>query len=155
MLIDTLDALARLDYPRYEVIVIDNNTRDPAIWQPVEAHCHKLGDRFRFFHVDPLSGYNRITSYNVCYTKLLRYQMEQGLLVNRQVFGNNPTGEQLYEDTMGIQGGSTPRLAVRADDSLRCPDASIHPAGEPFDVATGTCSPLVTTRPDSKNRWLP
>ncbi|MGD8619358.1 MAG: glycosyltransferase [Gammaproteobacteria bacterium] len=57
MLIDTLDALARLDYPRYEVVVIDNNTSDPAIWQPVEAHCRKLGDRFRFFHVDPLSGY--------------------------------------------------------------------------------------------------
>ncbi len=30
MLIETLDALARLDYPDFEVIVIDNNTRrDP------------------------------------------------------------------------------------------------------------------------------
>jgi len=57
MLIETLDALARLDYPRYEVVVIDNNTSDPAIWQPVEAHCSKLGERFRFFHVDPLAGY--------------------------------------------------------------------------------------------------
>jgi len=57
MLIETLDALARLDYPRYEVLVIDNNTKDPAVWQPVEAHCRKLGSRFRFFHVDPLSGY--------------------------------------------------------------------------------------------------
>ena len=57
MLIETLDALARLDYPRYEVVVIDNNTRDPAIWQPVEAYCRKLGERFRFFHVDPLAGY--------------------------------------------------------------------------------------------------
>ncbi len=57
MLIETLDALARLDYPRYEVVIIDNNTSDPAIWQPVAAHCRKLGDRFRFFHVDPLAGY--------------------------------------------------------------------------------------------------
>lgn len=57
MMIETLDALARLDYPRFEVIVIDNNTRDPAIWQPVEAHCAKLGPRFRFFHVDPLAGF--------------------------------------------------------------------------------------------------
>jgi cellulose synthase/poly-beta-1,6-N-acetylglucosamine synthase-like glycosyltransferase len=57
MLIETLDALARLDYPRYEVVVIDNNTRDPAMWEPVEAHCRKLGERFRFFHVDPLAGY--------------------------------------------------------------------------------------------------
>ncbi len=57
MLKETLDALAALDYPNYEVIVIDNNTKDPAVWQPVEAHCAKLGSRFRFFHVDPLSGF--------------------------------------------------------------------------------------------------
>ena len=57
MMIETLNALARLDYPRYEVIVIDNNTTDPEVWKPVEAHCRKLGERFRFFHVDPLSGY--------------------------------------------------------------------------------------------------
>jgi exo-beta-1,3-glucanase (GH17 family)/cellulose synthase/poly-beta-1,6-N-acetylglucosamine synthase-like glycosyltransferase len=57
MLIETLDALARLDYPRYEVIVIDNNTKDPAIWEPVETHCRMLGERFRFYHVDPLAGF--------------------------------------------------------------------------------------------------
>jgi exo-beta-1,3-glucanase (GH17 family)/cellulose synthase/poly-beta-1,6-N-acetylglucosamine synthase-like glycosyltransferase len=53
----TLDALARLDYPDYEVVVIDNNTKDPAVWQPVQAHCEALGARFRFFHVDPLAGF--------------------------------------------------------------------------------------------------
>ncbi|MDW7645823.1 MAG: glycosyltransferase [Desulfuromonadales bacterium] len=57
MVIETLDALAVLDYPRYEVLVIDNNTKDPAVWQPVEAHCAKLGPRFRFFHKSPLAGY--------------------------------------------------------------------------------------------------
>lgn len=57
MLIETLDAVAALDYPHYEVLVIDNNTRDPAVWQPVEAHCKKLGPRFRFFHKDPLPGF--------------------------------------------------------------------------------------------------
>ena len=57
MLVETLDALSRLDYPHYEVIVIDNNTRDPAVWQPVEAHCSTLGERFRFYHVDPLPGF--------------------------------------------------------------------------------------------------
>jgi exo-beta-1,3-glucanase (GH17 family)/cellulose synthase/poly-beta-1,6-N-acetylglucosamine synthase-like glycosyltransferase len=57
MVIETLDALARLDYPNFEVIVIDNNTKDQAVWQPVEFHCAKLGDRFRFFHVDPLAGF--------------------------------------------------------------------------------------------------
>lgn len=57
LLKQTLDALARLDYPDYEVLVIDNNTRDPAVWQPVEAHCARLGERFRFFHVAPLEGF--------------------------------------------------------------------------------------------------
>ncbi len=57
MLIETLEALARLDYPDYEVLVIDNNTRDPALWRPVEARCAALGPRFRFFHVDKLAGF--------------------------------------------------------------------------------------------------
>ena len=57
MLIETLDALARLDYPDFEVLVIDNNTRDEAVWRPVEAHCAQLGPRFRFFHVAPLAGF--------------------------------------------------------------------------------------------------
>jgi exo-beta-1,3-glucanase (GH17 family)/glycosyltransferase involved in cell wall biosynthesis len=57
MLIETLDALARLDYPDYEVLVIDNNTRDEQVWRPVQAHCAQLGARFRFFHVAPLAGF--------------------------------------------------------------------------------------------------
>lgn len=57
MMIDTLNALARLDYPNFEVLVIDNNTKDEAVWRPVEAHCERLGARFRFFHVCPLAGY--------------------------------------------------------------------------------------------------
>jgi cellulose synthase/poly-beta-1,6-N-acetylglucosamine synthase-like glycosyltransferase len=57
MLIETLDALARLDYPDFEVLLIDNNTRDEAVWRPVQAHCASLGARFRFFHVAPLAGF--------------------------------------------------------------------------------------------------
>jgi exo-beta-1,3-glucanase (GH17 family)/cellulose synthase/poly-beta-1,6-N-acetylglucosamine synthase-like glycosyltransferase len=57
MMIETLEALAALDYPHFEVLVIDNNTQDPAVWQPVEAHCAALGSRFRFFHKSPLAGY--------------------------------------------------------------------------------------------------
>ncbi len=57
MLIETLNALARLDYPNFEVIVVDNNTRDELVWRPVEAHCRSLGGRFRFFHVAPLAGF--------------------------------------------------------------------------------------------------
>lgn len=57
MMIETLNALAVLDYPAFEVIVIDNNTKDPAVWQPVEAHCKFLGPRFRFFHEGQLAGF--------------------------------------------------------------------------------------------------
>ncbi len=57
LLKETLDGLAALDYPRFEVLVIDNNTKDPAVWEPVRDYCEQLGPRFRFFHVDPLAGY--------------------------------------------------------------------------------------------------
>lgn len=57
MVIQTLDALARLDYANFEVLVIDNNTADEDLWRPVEAHCARLGARFRFFHLLPWPGY--------------------------------------------------------------------------------------------------
>ncbi|MBT5230331.1 MAG: glycosyltransferase [Methylococcales bacterium] len=57
MMIETIDALANLDYPDFEVIIMDNNTKDPAVWQPVQAYCDTLGPNFRFFHEDPLAGY--------------------------------------------------------------------------------------------------
>ncbi|MCL7462533.1 glycosyltransferase [Pseudomonas sp. NW5] len=57
MVKQTLDALSRLDYPDFEVLVIDNNTKDPAVWEPVQTHCETLGARFRFFHVAPLAGF--------------------------------------------------------------------------------------------------
>jgi exo-beta-1,3-glucanase (GH17 family)/cellulose synthase/poly-beta-1,6-N-acetylglucosamine synthase-like glycosyltransferase len=53
----TLDALARLDYAEYEVLVIDNNTSDPALWEPVADHCARLGPKFRFFHLGKWPGF--------------------------------------------------------------------------------------------------
>lgn len=57
MVKQTLDALANLDYPDFEVLIIDNNTKDPAVWEPVRDYCEELGSRFRFFHVAPLHGF--------------------------------------------------------------------------------------------------
>ena len=37
VVIATLDALARLRYPNFEVLVIDNNTKDPGLWRPVRS----------------------------------------------------------------------------------------------------------------------
>ncbi len=49
---NTLLALSRqtMTGADFEVIVIDNNTSDPALWRPVEAQCARLGPRFRFSH---------------------------------------------------------------------------------------------------------
>ena len=57
MVRQTLDALARLDYADYEVLVIDNNTMDPALWEPVADHCARLGPKFRFFHLGKWPGF--------------------------------------------------------------------------------------------------
>lgn len=57
MVIQTLDSLAALDYPDFEVLVVDNNTADEAVWMPVREHCEKLGARFRFFHLAPWPGF--------------------------------------------------------------------------------------------------
>lgn len=57
MVILTLDSLARLNYANFEVLVVDNNTRDERLWRPVEAHCAKLGPRFRFFHLPQWPGF--------------------------------------------------------------------------------------------------
>jgi len=53
----TLDALARLDYADFEVLVVDNNTSEPALWEPVAAHCAHLGPKFRFFHLGKWPGF--------------------------------------------------------------------------------------------------
>jgi cellulose synthase/poly-beta-1,6-N-acetylglucosamine synthase-like glycosyltransferase len=53
----TLWALARLDYPRefYQVFVVDNNTNDLAVWEPIEDLCEQLG--FVFLHLEQWPGY--------------------------------------------------------------------------------------------------
>jgi exo-beta-1,3-glucanase (GH17 family)/glycosyltransferase involved in cell wall biosynthesis len=57
MLKATLDAVARLDYPNFECVVVINNTPDPAFWRPIEDHCRTLGERFKFINEDNVSGY--------------------------------------------------------------------------------------------------
>ncbi|MGN6515763.1 MAG: glycosyltransferase family 2 protein [Rhizomicrobium sp.] len=57
MVMETIDALARLDYENFEVIVLDNNTPDRETWLPVESHCAALGSRFRFYHMDGVKGF--------------------------------------------------------------------------------------------------
>ncbi|SHN86453.1 glycosyltransferase [Bradyrhizobium erythrophlei] len=57
MLKATLDAIARLDYPNFECVVIINNTPDPAFWQPIQDHCRGLGERFKFINAEKVQGF--------------------------------------------------------------------------------------------------
>ena len=51
----TLLSLSTLDYPSYDVIVVDNNTSDTLLWMPIQDICAELG--FTFHHVEQLSGF--------------------------------------------------------------------------------------------------
>ena len=53
----TLEALNKVDYPNLEVLVMDNNTKDPAVWEPVKIDCERLGPKFRFFHLENWPGF--------------------------------------------------------------------------------------------------
>ncbi|WP_183189519.1 glycosyltransferase [Ancylobacter tetraedralis] len=57
MLKQTLDSVARLNWPNFECLVIINNTPDPAFWEPIEAHCRELGDRFKFLNLPKVEGF--------------------------------------------------------------------------------------------------
>ncbi len=51
----TLRALAKLDYPRFEVILVDNNTPSEDTWQPLAQVCRELG--FKCLHLEHWPGY--------------------------------------------------------------------------------------------------
>ena len=53
----TLRTLARMNYPNYEVLLIDNNTPDEATWRPLESLCKELGPNFKCLHLDKWPGY--------------------------------------------------------------------------------------------------
>src|SRR5215467_2550684 len=55
MVIDTLRSLLRIEYPRYEIIVIDDNTDDEALWRPVQDWCRR--HRVKFAHLQDWPGY--------------------------------------------------------------------------------------------------
>jgi len=57
MVIATLRKLAQLTYPSFEVIVVDNNTKEELTWRPVEQECLRLGARFRFYHLPKWPGF--------------------------------------------------------------------------------------------------
>ena len=53
----TLRKLAKMNYPNFEVLLIDNNTPDEATWRPLETLCRELGPNFKCLHLDKWPGY--------------------------------------------------------------------------------------------------
>ena len=68
MVIATIDSLLALDWPALEILIVDNNTTDPDLWQPVRAHVRQRldereaagvghGPALRFFHLADHPGF--------------------------------------------------------------------------------------------------
>ncbi len=57
MVIATIESLKNLDYKNYEVIVVDNNTKDEAKWKPIEAYMAELPEYFHFYHLPKWPGF--------------------------------------------------------------------------------------------------
>ena len=55
MVIDTLRALLHLDYPRVQIVVIDDNTDDERLWRPLEDWCRRHDVTFK--HLENWPGY--------------------------------------------------------------------------------------------------
>ncbi len=51
-----LAMLAELDHPAFEILVVDYDTADPALWEAAARDCARLDPRFRFFHLGRWPG---------------------------------------------------------------------------------------------------
>jgi cellulose synthase/poly-beta-1,6-N-acetylglucosamine synthase-like glycosyltransferase len=62
LVIETIRSFAGLDYPRERLLiqVVDNNTAEAELWQPLEAECRRLeatGVRIQFAHLEDWPGF--------------------------------------------------------------------------------------------------
>lgn len=61
MVLATIRSLQRLNWPALEILVVDNNTADPAVWRPVRAYIaqqRQAGDgRLQFIRLPRWPGY--------------------------------------------------------------------------------------------------
>lgn len=55
MVIQTLGTLVAMDYPNFQVVVVDDNSDDEALWRPVESWCRDHG--VTFAHLEDWPGY--------------------------------------------------------------------------------------------------
>ncbi len=53
----TVEALSKLDYKNYEIIVINSNNTDKKNWIKIKKCVESHGDKFIFVHLDKVSGF--------------------------------------------------------------------------------------------------
>lgn len=53
----TVEALAKLDYSKYEVIVINSNNSNTDNWQRIQEFVARFGENFKFVHLDQIDGF--------------------------------------------------------------------------------------------------
>jgi cellulose synthase/poly-beta-1,6-N-acetylglucosamine synthase-like glycosyltransferase len=57
VVISSIKALRKLDYPNYEVIIINSNSSDRENYGQIERYVQSCPDNFRFVHVDKVHGF--------------------------------------------------------------------------------------------------
>jgi cellulose synthase/poly-beta-1,6-N-acetylglucosamine synthase-like glycosyltransferase len=107
MVIDTLRSLIRLDYPRYEVILIDDNTDDERLWRPVEAWCARHG--VKFAHLTDWPGYK---------SGALNYALRELTDEAAEVIG---VVDSDYQIEPGFLRGCTPAFTEPWVGFIQCP----------------------------------
>ncbi len=150
MVIDTLRRLLRLDYPRYEVILIDDNTDDEKLWRPVEAWC--AGHGVKFAHLEDWPGYK---------SGALNYALRELTDEAAEVIG---VVDSDYQIEPGFLRGCAPAFAEPWVGFIQCPaglprlaDAHRTTGGCTTPTSTSSRSPsrpaTSTTAPSSPARW--
>ncbi len=78
MVIETLQRMLELDYDAYEILVIDNNTDDPALWRPVQEFCEQY-DGLTFIHLANWPGF-KSGALNYALTRMNPYTEVVGIV---------------------------------------------------------------------------
>lgn len=57
VVIKTVEALTKLKYSKYEVVVINSNSLDRENWEKIQKYVISCGKNFKFIHLDKVAGF--------------------------------------------------------------------------------------------------
>jgi cellulose synthase/poly-beta-1,6-N-acetylglucosamine synthase-like glycosyltransferase len=119
----TLRELAKLDYPNFEVLVIDNNTPDESTWRAIEDIVNKMGPKFRYLHLDKWPGYK---------SGALNFALSQ-TAPDAEIIGSIDSDYQLLPTFLKdlVSGFADPNIAF-----VQTPQDYTGFAGHPYTEAT-------------------